>query len=172
MNHDANKQFFYVQIVSALIGIILGLLLILLDGDILANIFFAIIGIVIILLNIHPFIQSIKDLKYKTKVAYTNFISYLILIVIAIVFIFYHNAFFWAIGLLLLVFSIYKIIIAKEYWKDELIHQLPSIIISLIILIVGIGGLVEIIISIIGWIVLVIASLYLILTLFSMFKRN
>ena len=54
------------SLIFSLIALALGILLITLDGAILSNIIFIIIGVVMILTNLTQFIDTCKNLKYKT----------------------------------------------------------------------------------------------------------
>ena len=102
MNESNQRQFRITGLTISLIGIIVGLLFVLLSGEILANIVFIISGVLIIAFTLPAFIQSIKDLRFRTPVAYSQFTSALITIISGIILIFWHDALTWIISVLIL----------------------------------------------------------------------
>lgn len=172
MNESNQKQFRIAGLTISIIGIIVGLLFVLLSGEILASIVFIICGVLVIAFTLPSFIQSIKDLRYRTAVAYSQFASSLITIISGIILIFWHDALTWIISILILIFSLIRIIMAKEGWVDELLHQIPAIIFAIIILIIGIGGFIEILLDIIGYTLLVLSSIYLVISLIALVRKK
>ncbi len=172
MNESNQRQFRITGLTISLVGIIVGLLFVLLSGEILANIVFIISGVLIIAFTLPAFIQSIKDLRFRTPVAYSQFTSALITIISGIILIFWHDALTWIISVLILIFALIRIIMAKEGWAEELIHQIPSIIFAVIILIIGIGGFLDILLDIIGYILLVLSSIYFIISLIALIRKR
>ncbi len=172
MNESNQRQFRITGLTISLIGIIVGLLFVLLSGEILANIVFIISGVLIIAFTLPAFIQSIKDLHYRTPVAYSQFAGALITIISGIILIFWHDALTWIISILILVFSLIRIIMAKSSWSEELIHQLPAIIFAIIILVIGIGGVLDILLDIIGYILLVLSSIYFVISLVALIRKK
>ncbi len=169
---NEKKQFNIISLIISLIGITVGLLLILLDGNTLTTVVFIILGIVIILLNLSPFIQSCKDLKYRTPIAYSQFITSLLTIVLGAVMIFFHDALTWIFGIILLVINLIKIILAKEQWVDEFFRLLPLTIFAILILVIGIGGIVNIFLTVVGWIILILSIIYLLFSIYNFFKKS
>ena len=153
---------------------IFGLILIIVNTDYLTSILFTIIGVLLIIFSLEEFIRSCKNLKYKTAVAYNQFITSLLHILLAVSLICFQNLLdivTLVVGLVLIITSIISIAISKNNYKEELSYQLPSIILGLILLIFRISGIVGILIKIIGWIILVASIIYF-LYFIAHFKRK
>lgn len=120
------------------INLIIGILLFVLgiyfcagNTEILTKILFVIIGILMVITNIFPLINSInrKDL--------IDIVARIIFIVFGILFIFVHNtALSIIVGIIFIAFPIIKVLLASDKMTMFMIN-LPEILIGIIILIVG-----------------------------------
>ena len=120
------------------INLIIGILLVISgiyfcagNTEILTKILFVIIGILMVITNIFPLINSInrKDL--------IDIVARIIFIVFGILFIFVHNtALSIIVGIIFIAFPIIKVLLASDKMTMFMIN-LPEILIGIIILIVG-----------------------------------
>lgn len=172
MRTSSKLPFFMEGLIASLIGIIAGVLLVTIDGAKLTSILFIIIGVLIVLFNILPFIETIRNLKYKTSVAVSQFFSSLAVIVVGFLLIFFQKTVTIAVGILLIVFALMNIVLARSNWLEELRTQLPLLIIAALLLIFGIGGIVDILLTVIGWVLIVFSSVYLILLLVEKIRKE
>lgn len=159
-------------LIASIIGLIAGILLITIDGAKLTNILFIIIGVLIVLFNILPFIETVRNLKYKTSVAVSQFFSSLAVIVVGFLLIFFQKTVTIAVGILLIVFALTNIVLARGHRLEELRTQFPLLFISVLLLIFGIGGIVDILLTVIGWILVVFSVIYLILLLAERIRKE
>ena len=131
------------KLIISFITLILGIVLIVIDGSFLASILFIVIGLIIFILNIVPLIEAAKYLKYRNKVAVSQFISALITIIISILLIFFQRRITILIGIFLIVISIINMVVDNHHWKTELKYQLPLFIIGVLLVSVGFGFILD-----------------------------
>ena len=148
------------KLIISFITLILGVVLIVIDGSFLASILFIVIGLIIFILNIVPLIESTKYLKYRNKVAISQFVNALITVIISILLIFFQRRITIIIGIFLIVISIINMIVDNHHWKTELKYQLPLFIIGVLLVSVGFGFILDFILASIGWILAIISILY------------
>ncbi len=151
-----NNSYLKNNILTPIITLILGILLIVIDGESLLNILFIILGVLIILFNIQNFITSIKNLKYKTTTALTHFINDLLIIIAGTLLIIFQQNISSIIGIILLVFVLIDLYLNKNNLKEELIIKLPFIILSIVLIVFGFS-IIDILLKIIGIIFIVIS---------------
>lgn len=148
------------KLIISFITLILGVVLIVIDGSFLASILFIVIGLIIFILNIVSLIESTKYLKYRNKVAISQFVNALITVIISILLIFFQRRITIIIGIFLIVISIINMIVDNHHWKTELKYQLPLFIIGVLLVSVGFGFILDFILASIGWILAIISILY------------
>ena len=110
MNIQKIVSIFWKPVLTLLLGVVLAFM----PTEFITEIFFAIFGVVLLSITISPFIQAIKELKYKTDAAYEHFFSNLVIIVLSILMIFLHEIIEIALGITLLIFAMLNIIINKD----------------------------------------------------------
>lgn len=150
------------SLIFSLIALALGIILITLDGAILSNIIFIIIGVVMILTNLTQFIDTCKNLKYKTSVAIGQFITSLSIMVLAVLIIIFRDQMSQYIGIIILVIALIDIIMSKKDLVEGIKHNLASIIFAIILLIFGFGGILKVLCIVIGVVLIVLSVLSLV----------
>lgn len=160
------------KLIISFITLILGVVLIVIDGSFLASILFIVIGLIIFILNIVPLIESTKYLKYRNKVAISQFVNALITVIISILLIFFQRRITIIIGISLIVISIINMIVDNHHWKTELKYQLPLFIIGVLLVSVGFGFILDFILASIGWILTIISILYQINVIIRLAKEK
>lgn len=150
------------SLIFSLIALALGILLIALDGAILSNIIFIIIGVVMILTNLTQFIDTCKNLKYKTSVAIGQFITSLSIMVLAVLIIIFRDQMSQYIGIIILVIALIDIIMSKKDLVEGIKHNLASIIFAIILLIFGFAGILKVLCIVIGVVLIVLSVLSLV----------
>lgn len=156
------------NIFSNLILLIIGILFVAIDGAKIVNIVFIILGVLIIIFNIQNFITCCKNLKYKTPVAIGQFIFSLLTIALGVILIILQGKVSIIIGILLLVYAIYKIIMNRNFIKEELYFQLPLILVAIVLMFLG--NISNILLTVIGVIFIIAALFNIILAIF--YKRK
>ena len=154
------SAFQFEKLIISFITLILGVVLIVIDGSFLASILFIVIGAIIFILNIVPLIESAKYLKYRNNVAISQFVNALITVIISILLMFFQRRITIIIGIFLIVISIINMILDKHHWKTEIKYQLPLFIIGVLLVSVGFGVVLDFILASIGWILAIISLLY------------
>ncbi len=148
-------------------NLIVGILLILLgiffcvgNTELLTKIIFITIGLIMIITNIYPLVESINN-KDNMSIIY-----HVIEIVFGILFIFVHNtAICILVGILLIFIPVLSIVLSKNK-NETALYWLPSIVLGVLILILGpstIGHVLYVILgvlSIIFGIISVLSSFY------------
>ena len=160
------------KLIISFITLILGVVLIVIDGSFLASILFIVIGLIIFILNIVPLIESTKYLKYRNKVAISQFVNALITVIISILLIFFQRRITIIIGIFLIVISFFNMIVDNHHWKTELKYQLPLFIIGVLLVSVGFGFILDFILASIGWILAIISILYQINVIIRLAKEK
>ena len=160
------------KLIISFITLILGVVLIVIDGSFLASILFIVIGLIIFILNIVPLIESTKYLKYRNKVAISQFVNALITVIISILLIFFQRRITIIIGIFLIVISIINMIVDNHHWKTELKYQLPLFIIGVFLVSVGFGFILDFFLASIGWILAIISILYQINVIIRLAKEK
>lgn len=146
------------SVISNLVLLIIGILFVAIDGAKIFNIIFLILGILIIIFNLQNFILSIKNLKYKTSAAIGQFITSLIVMGMGVLLIVLKSNVSIIISIILLVYAIYKIIMNKNFIKEELYFQLPIILVAIVLMLFSFGDIFNIVLTVVG-VLFIIASL-------------
>ena len=151
---ETKKYLLIRMLTSVLVAIALGILLILIDGDFFTRILFIIFGVIFIL-------EGLLALLSESA------------ILLGILLIFFQEGFIRiSVGIYFIGVPVILLILRREYFKEELKEQLPKIVVGLLVLILGIGGFVNILLDVLGWILIVGAVLYLILGCISLSKHE
>ena len=163
---ETKKNLLIRLIAIVAITIILGIVLLLLDGSMITSFLFILLGG---LLLIDGIIGLVND-KFTNKYF---IISNIISIVLGLLLMFnFHNIINIIIAIWFIAFPIVDIIKDKTDKKETFKKQLPKMIVGLIIILFGIGGFVDILLKIVGWCSIAFGVIYLILGLISLSKHN
>ncbi len=121
----------WVNLVIGILLIAIGIFFCAGNTDTLTKVLFIIIGVLMVITNIKPLIESIKA---KDTI---DIVARILFIVFGIMFIFVHNtALSIIVGILFIVFPVIKILLASDKMAMFMVN-LPELIIGLIVLIVG-----------------------------------
>ena len=158
-----NKQFFWSQILTiALLGGLLGGLLILLSTDLLLKIIFVVMGAVTILSAIPSLLLGMTYTSERAgKLA---LLSAVVSIAMGIVLIFWHSSIIMLVaGIYFLLFPILEILLAKDRLR-QFKSELPKIIIGVVLLVFGPAQTLDILFDVVGWIVIGLTVLSIVFT--------
>ena len=167
---DTKKYVLSSIITSAIFGIILGVLLLVIPTDFLLNVVFIIMGIVTILNNIPTFTMGI--VTFSTFEGKVSFFTSLLSMVIGFVMI------FWRIKLLLYVLGAYLIlmpvidILFAEKKVERLKAEIPKLILGAVMLLLGPAQSLDILFDIAGWVVIALTVIYVISMMITMKKKQ
>lgn len=121
--------------IIGIIAIVVGLFLIAADASILATWTFRLVGVIMIIANIGPFIYAVKIRNYL------DLVLRIVLIIFGISFIFFFDSIAYVIvGLLFIIMPLIMVVLAKDK-KSELVEKMPTILIGIIILLISPGTL-------------------------------
>ena len=149
--------FYWPNLVFGILSVLLGIFLIAGPTDVLTNVIFILVGIVMILSNAEPLYLAVKTQKWPV------FVYRLILVIFGIMFIFTHNSALCVIvGLLFIALPIILILYSEDK-KNEFFHQLPLLIIGIVILILSPDGALNILYKVLG-VVLIAFGLFAIIS--------
>ncbi len=150
-------------ITAAIIGILLGVLLLVVPTDLLIKIVFIIMGIVTIINNIPTFTMSI--VTFSTIEGKISFITSLISLVIGFVMIFWHSTFLMVfLGIYLVAIPILGILLSQK--KGERFKaELPKLILGGVMILLGPARSLEILFDVAGWAIIVLTVIYTVLML-------
>lgn len=156
--------------IKPVLTLLLGILFACLPTETLTEVIFIILGIVLFLLTIEPFIQSAKELKYKTPVAYEHFISNLIILVLSVLMIFFYEFIELSLGFILIAIAILNIIINKSTLIEGLKNECIKLGLGAILIIFGFSGVLNVILTIIGWALIVVSIITIVLEIMAISK--
>lgn len=138
---------------SCLVALIGGLLLLVIPYEVLKDMLFTIIGIIMVVVNIFPCI--LYWLSYKTDNRYLMpAVMATISVTIGIIFIFWHE---WFVSIILavwlIILPIYRICINKN-WKSQLKNEIPYFIVAALLFFTPFGAVLEIALKVFGGILM------------------
>jgi uncharacterized membrane protein HdeD (DUF308 family) len=147
----------FVNLIFGIVMVALGIWFCSGDTEVLTRVIFIVLGVVMIASNITPLVYAVRD-KNLLEIIYRS-----ILVIFGIVFMFWHNtAILIIVGILFILLPCLTIVLSDNK-RDELMIQLPSIILGVVIIVLGpatIGKVIFIILGVISIVfgVLAIAS--------------
>lgn len=157
---ETKKYLLFKMITTCLMSLILGVLLIAVKGDIVISIF----GIILIIHGTISLIASINPIKRYLAIAELLF---------GLIVAFFHFQFIQIIiGSCLIGIAIYNIYLNKNNWKNEFKTQLPTLIFGLALIFFSLGTILDIVLSIIGFALIIFSIIYLILGCISLSKHK
>lgn len=146
---------------TSIIYMVIGLVFILVPVNTLIWLTFIILGILIILFNIPTLIEDINNYK-NVKKDIPGMVFTILCIILGLILIFWQKKFLLiAFGIYLIIFPVYKILIAEDR-KKQLQLELPKIILGIISIILGPENTMNIIFKAIGIIIIIASIIYLI----------
>jgi len=161
-----NKQLFWSQILTiALLGGLLGGLLILLSTDLLLKIIFVFLGAITVLSAIPSLLLGLSCSGERAgKLA---LFSSLVSMIMGIVLIFWHNNILMIIaGIYFVLFPILEIVLAKNRMR-QLKSELPKLIIGVVLLAFGPAQTLDLLFDIVGWSVIGLTLISIVVTVIS-----
>ena len=161
-----NKQFFWSQILTiALLGGLLGGVLILLPTDLLLKIIFVVLGALTILSAIPSLILALACPNERAgKLA---LLSSVISMAMGIVLIFWHhNILMIVAGVYFVLFPVLEIVLAKDRMR-QMKSELPKLIIGVVLLVFGPAQTLDLLFDIVGWIVLGLTLVSIVVTVIT-----
>ena len=144
----------------------LGILLLVLDGNMLVRVLFIVLGGLFIIDGV---IGIVRNYKKSTLLLFTSSISILLGILLMFNF---HIIVNILIAIWFIVTPVAAIFQNKDNPKEEVKVQLPRIILGTLILLFGIGSITEIILTILGWTIIILSLAYLIFGVISIVKHD
>ena len=147
--------------VTPIVYILIGLAFLCIPSNVLIDIIFTVLGIIIIGLNLVPciyyFMMGSKDNRY-----YPYAIMALVSVIIGFVFIFQHNAVLAIIlGVWLVVLPIVRIVLSNDK-KQELIKAIPYFIAAVLLFFIPAEAILDIVLKVFGGFLMAIGVLYII----------
>ena len=154
--------------IKPLLTLLLGIVVVCLPSDTLTEVIFIILGIALFLLTLEPFIQASRDLKFKTPVAYQNFFSNLVILILSFLMIFFYKFIELSLGFILIAIAIMNIIVSKVSLIEGLKNECIKLILGAILLIFGFSGVLNIILTIAGWALIIISIILIALKIYAL----
>ena len=157
--------------VTPIVYILIGLAFLCIPSNVLIDIIFTVLGIIIIGLNLIPciyyFMMGSKDNRY-----YPYAVMALVSVIIGFVFIFEHNAILAIIlGVWLVVLPIVRIVLAKDK-KQELIKAIPYFIAAVLLFFIPFNAILDIVLKVFGCFLMAIGVLYIVLNIVADHKNK
>ena len=151
---------------AALLGIVLGLLLLLTPVSFLLNVIFVVLGVLTVFNNLPTMIFSLFELK--TTSGKVMFFLSLIATVLGVMMIFFHNSIYMILlGIYFVLIPFLRLIFSKD--RAELVREeLPKLILGVVMILLGPAYTVSILFDIAGWSVLGLTVVYVISSLLAL----
>jgi hypothetical protein len=169
VQHDKNATMTSAWITAG-IGAVLGLLLILIPVGFLLKLVFTVMGIVTVLSNLPGLAQGIGT--FSTPMGKVSLISSAIAILIGCLMI------FWDSGVLMIVLGVYMIllplinVLLSKNPRAQIKAELPKLILGVVLVLLGPAGTFELLFDIAGWCVIALSVFYVITVYLTMRKHQ
>ncbi|MBQ9806608.1 MAG: hypothetical protein IJW49_08910 [Clostridia bacterium] len=166
-----SNQFFWTQLLTtALLGGLLGLLLILLPTDLLMKIIFVVMGAVTILSAIPSLVLGLT--LSNDQAGKLSLVSAILSMVMGILLIFWHNTILMVvIGVYFLLFPVLEILLARDRLR-QFKSEIPKLIIGVVLLVFGPAETLDLLFDVVGWIVLGLTALSMLITVITFVKHR
>jgi hypothetical protein len=164
------KQRAFQNILISILTIVVGILLCFANSQEILRVVFITMGIIIIWGGI----TSLFSNKYivDEKERNISFVISMVTIIVGFLLMYLYNQVAQLIvGVFLVALPIVKIISFKDH-KDVLKKELSKIIIGIIVLVCGIGSIMDIILKILGVVVIILSLIYMIYNIYLIIKVN
>ncbi len=171
MKNVRSNQFFWTQLLTiALIGGLLGLVLILLPTELLMKIIFVVLGAFTILSAIPSLVIGLT--MSNEQVGKLSLFSSIISMVMGILLIFWNNTILMVvIGVYFLLFPMLEILLAKDRMR-QFKSEIPKLIIGVVMLVFGPANMLDLLFDIVGWGVLGLTAISMLITVITFFKHR
>ena len=157
-------------LITAGIGALLGLLLILIPVSFLLRLVFVVMGIVTVVSNLPGLAEGISS--FATPKGKASLILSTVAILVGMLMIFWDNGVLMIIlGVYMLLLPLINIFLSKDP-TSRLKVEAPKLIIGLVLIILGPAGTFELLFDIAGWCVIAFSVLYVIMVYVTMRKRQ
>lgn len=155
-------------LLTALIGVLAGILLIALETAFLLKIIFVIMGVITVFYSLPGIAVGVMGIS--TGAGKVTLIFSILSAVLGFLMIFSHESYLmFFLGGYLIAFPLIEILLAK----DKLIRlkaELPKLILGVVMLVVGPAGTLEVLFDVAGWVIIVLTAFYTLLSLLSLRK--
>ena len=157
--------------VTPIIYILIGLAFICIPSNVLIDIIFTVLGLIIIFLNLVPciyyFMMGSKDSRY-----YPYAVMALISVIIGFVFIFQHNAVLAIIlGIWLVVLPIVRIILSNDR-KHELVKAIPYFVAAILLFFIPAEAILDIVLKVFGGCLIALGLIAIVYNIIISNKHN
>lgn len=151
---------------AAMIGVLLGLLLLFAPVALLLNIMFVLLGILTVFNNLPTLIFSLFELK--TTAGKVLFLLSLVATFLGVMMIFFHNSIYMILlGVYFVLVPVLRLIFSKE--RAELVREeLPKVILGVVMILLGPAYIVSILFHVAGWVVLIMTAVYVVSALIAL----
>ena len=155
-------------LLSALFGILAGILLIFLNADILLKIVFVIMGIITVFYSLPGITLGV--MSFSTKTGKLTLLLSALSAVIGFLMIFWHSTFLiFFLGAYMIVMPVIEILLAKDK-LDQLKAELPKLILGVVMLLLGPAKTLDVLFDIAGWVIIVLTLINTLASLISIKK--
>lgn len=155
-------------LLTALIGVLAGILLLALDPSFLLKIIFVIMGVITVFYSL-PGI-AVGVMGFSTGAGKVTLIFSILSAVLGLLMIFQHESYLmFFLGGYLILFPAIEILLAKDK-LTRLKAELPKLILGVVMLVVGPAGTLEVLFDVAGWVIIVLTAFYTLLSLLSLRK--
>lgn len=153
-------------LLTALIGILAGVLLIALDTAFLLKIIFVIMGVITVFYSLPGIAVGLMGIS--TGTGKVTLIFSILSALLGFLMIFHHESYLmFFLGGYLLIIPLIQILLAKEK-LTRLKAELPKLILGVVMLVVGPAGALAALFDVAGWIIIVLTAFYTLLSLLSL----
>ncbi len=169
MQHNKNALMKTAWITAA-IGVLIGLLLILIPVDFLIRLVFLVMGIVTVATSLPGLLNGIK--YHETREGMVSLVLSTISIFIGFVMIFWNNGILMLIlGAYMLVFPIVNVILAQDR-MSQFKSEIPKLILGVVLLVLGPAGTIGLLFDIAGIVLIVLSLLYVLMSYLTLRRRQ
>ena len=155
-------------LLTALIGVLAGILLLALDPSFLLKIIFVIMGVITVFYSLPGIAVGVMGIS--TGAGKVTLIFSILSAVLGFLMIFQHESYLmFFLGGYLILFPLIEILLAKDK-LTRLKAELPKLILGVVMLVVGPAGTLEVLFDVAGWVIIVLTAFYTLLSLLSLRK--
>ena len=161
-----NRYFGGSILLSALVGVLAGVLLIAMDPSLLLKVIFVIMGVITVFYSLPGIAVGLMSLS--TGSGRVTLISSILSAVLGLLMIFQHESYLmFFLGGYLLVIPLIQVLLSRERLL-RLKAELPKLILGVVMLVVGPAGTLAVLFDVAGWIIIVLTAIYTLLSLLSL----
>ncbi len=157
-------------LLSALFGILAGILLIVLNTDLLLKIVFVIMGVITVFYSLPGIALGV--MTFASRAGKVTLLFSVLSAIFGFLMIFWHDRFLMLfLGIYLLILPLVEILVAKEK-LNQLKTELPKLILGVVMILIGPAGALGILFDIAGWVIIVLTLLYTLGSILSLKKTQ